>query len=60
MRKAIVEPIFGQVFGQIKEHRSFRRFSLRGLDKVRAEWKLVCATSNLLKLFRAGWTPQTA
>jgi len=56
MRKAIVEP----VFGQIKEQRGFRRFSLRGLDKVRAEWKLVCATANLLKLFRAGCTPQTA
>jgi transposase len=55
-RKAIVEP----VFGQIKEQRGFRRFSLRGLEKVRAEWKLVCATANLLKLFRAGWTPQAA
>jgi transposase len=50
MRKAIVEP----VFGQIKEWRGFRRFSLRGLEKVRAEWKLVCLTHNLLKLFRSG------
>ena len=50
MRKAIVEP----VFGQIKERRGFRRFSLRGLTNVRAEWKLVCATANLLKLFRYG------
>src|SRR5271167_4424271 len=56
MRKAIVE----SVFGQIKEVRGFRRFSLRGLDKVQAEWKLVCATSNLLKLFRFKWTPKTA
>jgi transposase len=56
MRKAIVEP----VFGQIKEQRGFRRFSFRGLDKVSAEWKLVCATANLLKLFRYGWTPQAA
>jgi transposase len=56
MRKAIVEP----VFGQIKEVRGFRRFSLRGLDKVRAEWKLVCAAANLLKLFRSGWTPDAA
>jgi transposase len=56
MRKAIVEP----VFGQIKEVRGFRRFSLRGLEKVQAEWKLVCATSNLLKLFRFAWTPKTA
>ena len=50
MRKAIVEP----VFGQIKEQRGFRRFSLRGKQNVSREWKLVCAVSNLLKLFRAG------
>jgi len=56
MRKAIVEP----VFGQIKERRGFRRFSLRGLDNVRREWKLVCLTSNLLKLFGSGWTRQAA
>lgn len=56
MRKAIVEP----VFGQIKERRGFRRFSLRGLDNVRQEWKLVCLTGNLLKLFRSGWVPETA
>ena len=56
MRKAIVEP----VFGQIKEQRGFRRFSLRGLDNVRREWRLVCLTANLLKLFGSGWTPQTA
>lgn len=56
MRKAIVEP----VFGQIKERRGFRRFSLRGLNKVRCEWKLVCAVSNLRKLFASGWKPQAA
>ena len=56
MRKAIVEP----VFGQIKERRGFRRFSLRGKQNVGSEWRLVCAVSNLLKLFRAGWTPQVA
>jgi transposase len=54
MRKAIVEP----VFGQIKEWRGFRRFSLRGLEKAGAEWKLICLTHNLLKLFRSGWVPQ--
>ena len=47
-RKAIVEP----VFGQIKQARGFRRFSLRGLAKVQAEWALVCATHNILKLYR--------
>lgn len=56
MRKAIVEP----VFGQIKERRGFRRFSLRGLENVRLEWKLVCLTGNLLKLFRSGGLPQSA
>jgi flagellar biosynthesis GTPase FlhF len=56
MRKAIVEP----VFGQIKEQRGFRRFSLRGKLNVSREWKLVCAVSNLLKLFRAGWVLETA
>jgi len=55
-RKAIVEP----VFGQIKEGRGFRRFLLRGLGKVSAEWKLLCATHNLLKLYRSGWSPQSA
>ncbi|MEK7751576.1 MAG: transposase, partial [Acidobacteriota bacterium] len=49
MRKAIVEP----VFGQIKERRGFRRFSFRGLANVSAEWKLIALTHNLLKLFQA-------
>lgn len=48
-RKAIVEP----VFGQIKEGRGLRRFLLRGIDKVRAEFNLMAMTHNLLKLFRA-------
>ncbi len=56
LRKAVVEP----VFGQIKEQRGFRRFLLRGLAKVGAEWKMICATHNLLKLFRSGWSPQSA
>ena len=49
-RKVIVEP----VFGQIKEDRGFRRFLLRGLEKLRGEWRLVCLTHNLLKLWRYG------
>ena len=56
MRKAIVEPVFGQIKGQ----RGFRRFSLRGKLNVSREWKLVCAVSNLLKLFRAGGVPKWA
>jgi hypothetical protein len=52
-RKKIVEP----VFGQIKEVRGFRRFSLRGLSNVAAEWNIICLTHNILKLFRSGWAP---
>lgn len=55
-RKAIVEP----VFGQIKEWRGLRRFLLRGLHKVRAEWKLICLSHNVLKLFRFGRVAQMA
>jgi hypothetical protein len=47
-RKTTVEP----VFGQIKEARGIRRFRVRGLHQVTSEWKLICATHNLLKLFR--------
>jgi hypothetical protein len=48
-RKEIVEP----VFGQIKHVRGFRQFLLRGQEKVRGEWTLICMTHNLLKLWRA-------
>ena len=48
-RKTIAEPVFGQA----KQARGFRRFSLRGLQKVRGEWTLVCLCSNLLKLVNA-------
>jgi transposase len=47
-RKTIVEP----VFGQIKQARGFRQFLLRGINKVRGEWALVCATHNILKMYR--------
>jgi len=47
LRKQVVEP----VFGQIKQARGFRQFLLRGVEKVRAEWALICTTHNLLKLF---------
>ena len=48
LRKQIVEP----VFGQIKQARGFRQFLLRGLDKVKAEWALICTAHNLTKLAR--------
>ncbi len=49
LRKQIVEP----VFGQIKQARGFRQFLLRGIDKVTAEWALICTAHNLTKLARA-------
>lgn len=49
LRKQIVEP----VFGQIKQARGFRQFMLRGIDKVTAEWALICTAHNLTKLARA-------
>ena len=47
-RKCMVEP----VFGQIKQARGFRQFLLRGLEKVRGEWALICMTHNLLKFHK--------
>jgi Transposase DDE domain len=55
-RKVIVEP----VFGQSKEARGFRRCLLRGLDHIRGEWRLVCVTHNLLKIWRYAYAPLTA
>src|SRR5512132_661040 len=48
LRKQTVEP----VFGQLKERQGARRFTRRGLAACDAEWKLLCGTHNLLKLWR--------
>lgn len=48
-RGAIVEA----VFGQIKTVRGATRFMRRGITACASEWKLLCTTHNLLKLFRA-------
>jgi transposase len=48
LRKQLPEPVFGQV----KQARGFRQFLLRGFEKVRAEWAMICTTHNLLKLFQ--------
>ena len=48
-RKAIVEA----PNGWIKSVLGFRQFSLRGIEKVRAEWKLVCLALNLRRM--AAW-----
>jgi len=47
-RKQTVEP----VFGIIKEAMGFRRFLLRGLDKVAGEWALVRLAYNVKRLWR--------
>lgn len=38
------------VFGRIKQDWGSRRFLLRGLEKVKTEWGLLCITHNLAKL----------
>jgi hypothetical protein len=47
-RQLLAEP----VFGQIKDARGARRFTRRGKIAAEREWKLLCATHNLLKLYR--------
>jgi len=37
-------------FGDIKHNKKFRSFLLRGLEKVKIEWNLVCMASNLVKI----------
>jgi hypothetical protein len=48
-RSQIVEP----VFGQIKYIRGIARLLRRGLAAANSEWNLICATHNVLKLWRA-------
>jgi Transposase DDE domain len=55
-RRETVEP----VFGQIKEQQGARRFLCRGMAACEAEWKLLCGTHNLLKLWRHTVTPRAA
>jgi hypothetical protein len=55
-RKQTVEP----VFGQLKEQQDARRFTRRGLRACEAEWKLLCGTHNLLKLWRYTRRPGAA
>lgn len=49
-RGQTVEP----VFGQIKSARGCDRFMRRGKEACASEWKMLCATHNLLKLWRSG------
>ena len=49
LRGQTVEPVFGQI-----KSRGGDTFMRRGIEAVRSEWRLICATHNLLKLFRSG------
>jgi transposase len=55
-RQQIVEPVFANT----KYLRRIDRFQRRGLRACQAEWKLIAATHNLLKIWRAGHTPAAA
>lgn len=47
-RKTIIEP----VFAWIKRHMGFTRWTVYGLERVRAQWLLICATINLNKVYK--------
>ena len=49
-RGQIIEPVFGQT----KTCRGIARFQRRGLANCQSEWKVICGTHNLLKLWRSG------
>jgi Transposase DDE domain/Transposase domain (DUF772) len=54
-RMTMIEPVFGDT----KHNRRIDRFQRRGLAAARSEWRLITATHNLLKLWRAA-TPALA
>lgn len=47
-RQEIIEPRFGQ----IKQDEGFRRWTVWGLEAVRAQWALLCTTLNLRVIYR--------
>ena len=55
-RQTMIEPIFADT----KHNRRAERLRRRGLAACRAEWKLLCLTHNLLKLWRHTTGPATA
>lgn len=55
-RQAMIEPVFGQT----KFNRKIDRFQRRGRAAARTEWRMITATHNLLKLWRATTAPQAA
>lgn len=55
-RKCIVEPVFGVVKYVMK----FTQFHLRGLEKVQAEWELVCLAFNIRKIWTKRYLAKAA
>jgi DDE family transposase len=55
-RKHMIEPVFADT----KFNRGIDRFRRRGRSAARAEWRLITATHNLLKLWRHTTAPATA
>ncbi len=47
-RSEIIEPRFAQ----LKQHEGFRRWTVWGLEGVRTQWALLCATLNLRVLYK--------
>ena len=52
-RTAMIEPVFAHT----KFNRKIDRFQRRGRAACRSEWRLITATHNLLKLWRATTAP---
>jgi transposase len=50
-RGSTVEPVFGWA----KENQGFRRWTFRGIEKVRTQWLVLCTALNLLRLSEQ-WT----
>ena len=55
-RTAMIEPVFADT----KFNRKIDRFQRRGRAACRSEWRLITATHNLLKLWRATTAPRAA
>jgi len=54
MRQHIIEPIFGH----LKNNLGYKTFLLRGVEKVNAEFKLMCIGWDIKKLLKLGFTPE--
>jgi hypothetical protein len=54
-RLGIVEPVFGHIIDAM----GIKRFSLRGEQKVNAQWRLMTLIHNLAKIHRYAWCPSS-